>query len=279
VFLNNRYYDPTTGTFLSVDPLVAKTGQAYLYAAGNPTTLSDPSGLCSVGGAGFGEEAYSEALNHCVAARSYDEGTKAGRLQGDSKIATRLAMLWARELFRGRREVIALTKAATKPDGGLGENLYNSEGPEGLERRMVTNAVDRFLDAGAAEFPELFPSRDRGWFDGCNWKCAVATITTGLLAGGSAGAVCVFTLALGCAAATTAAIGTTSVVYESTSNPDASGGDLVCAFFFGPSNDAANVVSIVASGGLTAATQGAKEVVTGVAKDVLVDQAGGVVCR
>ena len=44
-YLNNRYQDPTTGTFISVDPLVAKTGQPYLYAAGNPTTLSDPSGL------------------------------------------------------------------------------------------------------------------------------------------------------------------------------------------------------------------------------------------
>ena len=47
VFLNNRYQDPQTGVFLSVDPLVARTGQAYLYAAGNPTTLSDPSGLMS----------------------------------------------------------------------------------------------------------------------------------------------------------------------------------------------------------------------------------------
>jgi RHS repeat-associated protein len=45
VFLNNRYHDPTTGTFLSVDPLVAVTGQAYLYGNGNPTTFSDPSGL------------------------------------------------------------------------------------------------------------------------------------------------------------------------------------------------------------------------------------------
>lgn len=44
-YLNNRYQDPTTGTFLSVDPLVSKTGAAYLYAAGNPTTLSDPGGL------------------------------------------------------------------------------------------------------------------------------------------------------------------------------------------------------------------------------------------
>jgi RHS repeat-associated protein len=45
VFLNNRYYNPTLGVFLSVDPLVSATGDPYLYAAGNPTTFSDPSGL------------------------------------------------------------------------------------------------------------------------------------------------------------------------------------------------------------------------------------------
>jgi len=44
-YLNNRYQDPTTGVFISVDPLVGKTGTPYLYAAGNPTTLSDPNGL------------------------------------------------------------------------------------------------------------------------------------------------------------------------------------------------------------------------------------------
>ncbi len=47
VFLNNRYYDPTVGVFLSVDPLVGKTGTPYLYANGNPTTSSDPGGLCA----------------------------------------------------------------------------------------------------------------------------------------------------------------------------------------------------------------------------------------
>ena len=47
VLLNNRYQDPTTGVFVSVDPLVSMTGEPYLYANGNPTTLSDPSGLCS----------------------------------------------------------------------------------------------------------------------------------------------------------------------------------------------------------------------------------------
>ena len=47
-YLNNRYYDPQTGEFLSVDPLVASTGDPYIYADGNPTTLSDPAGLCAI---------------------------------------------------------------------------------------------------------------------------------------------------------------------------------------------------------------------------------------
>lgn len=50
VFLNNRYYDPGLGQFTSVDPLVGKTGTPYLYGAGNPPTLSDPSGLCPKAG-------------------------------------------------------------------------------------------------------------------------------------------------------------------------------------------------------------------------------------
>ncbi|MTB17862.1 MAG: hypothetical protein F2919_07745, partial [Actinobacteria bacterium] len=45
-YLNNRYYDPTLGVFTSVDPLVGKTSTPYLYANGNPATLTDPNGLC-----------------------------------------------------------------------------------------------------------------------------------------------------------------------------------------------------------------------------------------
>ena len=46
-YLNNRHHDPTLGQFLSVDPLVVKTGEPYVYGAGNPTTYSDPTGLCA----------------------------------------------------------------------------------------------------------------------------------------------------------------------------------------------------------------------------------------
>ena len=52
VYLNNRYMDPQLGHFISVDPLVGKTGMPYLYGDGNPATFSDPSGLCIGGPAG-----------------------------------------------------------------------------------------------------------------------------------------------------------------------------------------------------------------------------------
>ncbi len=41
----NRYYDPVTGQFMSVDPLVAQTQQAYVYTSDNPMSLQDPTGL------------------------------------------------------------------------------------------------------------------------------------------------------------------------------------------------------------------------------------------
>jgi RHS repeat-associated protein len=43
-YLRARWYDPATATFISVDPLVSQTGQAYGYAAGNPLQYSDDTG-------------------------------------------------------------------------------------------------------------------------------------------------------------------------------------------------------------------------------------------
>lgn len=48
-YLNARYYDATTGIFISPDPLYdtsePKSLNPYTYSMGNPTTLSDPTGL------------------------------------------------------------------------------------------------------------------------------------------------------------------------------------------------------------------------------------------
>ena len=75
-YLNNRYYDPTIGVFLSVDPLVGKTGQPYLYANGNPTTLSDPSGLDPDTDAGVRAKAASNG--HCSYSMAHSAGGVCG---------------------------------------------------------------------------------------------------------------------------------------------------------------------------------------------------------
>jgi RHS repeat-associated protein len=51
-YLRARYYDPSTGRFLSRDPRpgsmrAPQTQDRYVYALGNPATLVDPLGLCS----------------------------------------------------------------------------------------------------------------------------------------------------------------------------------------------------------------------------------------
>jgi uncharacterized protein RhaS with RHS repeats len=41
----NRYYDPATGLFVSVDPMIDETGLAYQYGDDNPVNAVDPDGL------------------------------------------------------------------------------------------------------------------------------------------------------------------------------------------------------------------------------------------
>jgi RHS repeat-associated protein len=49
IYLVNRYYDPQTGQFLSVDPDVAQTGAPYDYADGDPVSGTDPTGQWMMG--------------------------------------------------------------------------------------------------------------------------------------------------------------------------------------------------------------------------------------
>ena len=61
LFLNNRYHDPITAQFISVDPLVASTGEPYIYGSANPVTYSDPDGLCPISGPGSAEACWAFA--------------------------------------------------------------------------------------------------------------------------------------------------------------------------------------------------------------------------
>jgi RHS repeat-associated protein len=49
-YLVHRYYDPQTGQFLNVDPLVHETGQPYAYTGDDPVNAIDPLGMITCGG-------------------------------------------------------------------------------------------------------------------------------------------------------------------------------------------------------------------------------------
>ena len=49
LYLINRYYDPATGEFLSVDPLQSTTLAKYVYVDDDPLNGADPYGLCFAG--------------------------------------------------------------------------------------------------------------------------------------------------------------------------------------------------------------------------------------
>ncbi len=49
IYLIHRYYDPSTGQFVSVDPMESSTLTPYGYATGDPVNGSDPSGKYTVG--------------------------------------------------------------------------------------------------------------------------------------------------------------------------------------------------------------------------------------
>jgi len=93
-FLNNRHYDPTTGVFVSVDPLVTMTGEPYVYGSANPVRFSDPSGLCvesfyvnADGSVGFvpmrGAECWAGDAEDSYKSGGYSKTTQVGHREQD----------------------------------------------------------------------------------------------------------------------------------------------------------------------------------------------------
>ena len=58
IYLVNRYYDPASGQFLSVDPDVSSTLQPYSYGQDDPVQFTDPLGLAPESGAAAADKPY-----------------------------------------------------------------------------------------------------------------------------------------------------------------------------------------------------------------------------
>jgi RHS repeat-associated protein len=153
----NRYYDPATGNFLTVDPLAAETGQTYQYADGDPLDTADPSGL--KGGAGGSaklhrhscKKGYSWDLTRCM------KDFHLTGLQKKIAVGVSLALLTAASCLAGCEGLAvdaavegsgeALAEAAPC-QGIIGEEAGDGAAPEtaGAEipqsARAVLNQVD-----------------------------------------------------------------------------------------------------------------------------------------
>ena len=99
VYLNNRYHDPTLGMFVSVDPLVTITGEAYIYGAANPIRFSDPTGLDPDTSATIRNKA--EERGYCTASSSASCVRDPGVTQRED-ISDRLPERYRPFLERGR---------------------------------------------------------------------------------------------------------------------------------------------------------------------------------
>jgi RHS repeat-associated protein len=79
IYLVDRYYDPSTAQFLSIDPDVAETGQPYAYTADDPLNKTDPTGLNP-------GDVYETALQKPIDRRILARGAKTrGRFPGEAE--------------------------------------------------------------------------------------------------------------------------------------------------------------------------------------------------
>ena len=71
IYLIHRYYDPSTGQFVNVDPLVEETGQAYAYTRDDPVNGVDPDGDGAHGPSGTASESCNgQDIQVCTASAS-----------------------------------------------------------------------------------------------------------------------------------------------------------------------------------------------------------------
>lgn len=81
IYLRARYYDPTTGEFISKDPLAAETGAPYAYGRDDPLDTTDPLGLWTLNPISDVEQAGS-TLGHGLSGAGGKFASAASRAAG-----------------------------------------------------------------------------------------------------------------------------------------------------------------------------------------------------
>jgi RHS repeat-associated protein len=143
-YLNNRYHDPTLGRFISVDPLVAKTHDAYGYGRNNPITLVDPLGLEE--GCGASARGNSCSAGHAEEDKVFKENQALNFLRkkdqkdcGDECARARVVFLGLDGSNRGTKKSV---------DGNLGKDDIASAaaGSDHIGQVLLDNGINSDVD-------------------------------------------------------------------------------------------------------------------------------------
>ncbi|MDO9073102.1 MAG: RHS repeat-associated core domain-containing protein [Rubrivivax sp.] len=171
VYMQQRYYDPIAGRFLSVDPVTtdAKTGghfNRYVYAESNPYKFTDPDGRSSiaadvpheVGGSGNGAgiadvlpETVSAQVGSALAASATLAGGIGGGARGGIAAVQGIA---AREISLSRSiHGEAAAHAADAIKAGKPSVLTIDRAGASANRQTSTGALDKVVGKHLDEYP------------------------------------------------------------------------------------------------------------------------------
>jgi RHS repeat-associated protein len=94
IYLRARHYHPSTGQFLTRDPIVELTQEPYGYASANPANMTDPLGLFSIGDAwdATGGRAVSAVADVAETVREAAQDTGEFIVRNRGTIATAVAL-------------------------------------------------------------------------------------------------------------------------------------------------------------------------------------------
>lgn len=140
-YMQQRYYDPTIGRFLSVDPVAANSGTGanfnrYKYAANNPYKFTDPDGRYECKGGSEACKVVDRAVNAMTQALS---GLKPGSAEY-AKINGALQALGA----KGEKTGIVF-----QPQSLKGDRVFARAGQNGVIR-IDTGKIERGLPSYSA---------------------------------------------------------------------------------------------------------------------------------
>jgi RHS repeat-associated protein len=158
-FLRARWYEPSTGTFISKDPANKISGESYSYASGNPLFYTDPLGLMSWNDASqFGYGALNSATFglstlaiNAINPNLIDECNSAffwGGVTADvaSMVVPGIGMLKATKYFTQTVQALVHSKIVRKVVGHtqlLGRKLKANFNSQDLERASLGPVVKK----------------------------------------------------------------------------------------------------------------------------------------